>query len=116
MRVVADHVRGEAIAEDVTRALVPRVEVVGVPAVQPVHGAGEILTRCPQQQVVVRSHQAVAEAVHVELAQHAVEQRQEDAAIVVVREERAVEHGAARDVVDAVGQVVAGPPRHGARS
>lgn len=114
MVVVFDDVRGEAVAEDVSAALVPEVEVTCVAAVQPVHPLGEIGLGAAEQQVVVRAHQAVAEALDPELQERPAEQREKHAAIDVVHEQRAVEHREPGDVVDAVREHVSRPPRHGA--
>ena len=107
MVVVADHVRGEAVAEDVPAALVPEVDVMRVTAVEAVHRHRELGLGAREEQVVVRAHQAVADALDPELAEHGTQQLEENPPVVVVREQRHVEDREPRHVVEPVRQQVA---------
>jgi len=71
--VVADRIGGEAVAEKMAMAFVAPVDVVRIAAVEPVHRLREIRLRAAEEQVVVRAHQAVAEALDTKLLERAPE-------------------------------------------
>jgi hypothetical protein len=114
--VVADHIGREPIPEEVPVALVAPVEVVRITAVEAVHRERQVGLRAAEQQVVVGAHQAVTQALDVELAERAPQEPQEDAPIVLVRKERALCDRPPGHVPDPVGEQVSRQSRHRSRS
>jgi hypothetical protein len=114
--VVVDHVGREPIPEEVSVALMASVEVVRVPAVEAVHRERQVGLRAAEHQVVVGAHQAVREAFDVELAERALQQPEEDTAIVVVRKEGALRDRPPGYVPDPVGEQISRQPGHRGRS
>jgi hypothetical protein len=111
--VALDDVRGEPVREETPAPLVALVEVGHVEAVQPVHPAREPLERGLDEQVVVRSHQAIRVTPPLEAVDHPAQEANEELAIVVVDEEAAVARGASGDVVEGAVESVAGDSGHG---
>jgi hypothetical protein len=112
MEVVPEEVGGIPIAEDVTRARMPVVEVARVSAVEPMHRQGQDLSPALDEQVVVRAHEAVRVAGHLESGDDRPEQPEKYAAVVVVSEQRTVRGRPTGDVVEAVREMTARPSRH----
>jgi hypothetical protein len=66
MALVENGARRVALSEHVTVSVVPLVEVMSVAAVEALHHRGQVVGRPLEEQVVVRSHQAVREALDTE--------------------------------------------------
>jgi len=112
--VTADDAVGVAVGEDAAVPSVPLVEGSGVRAVQVAHAGAEVRSRRPDEQVVVRPHQAPAHEVPAVTAYRTGEESHEVAAIVVVDEELAAEDRARGEVEGAAWRL--GPERASHRS
>ena len=116
MIVVFDQVGREPVAEEMTVALVTAVEVIRVAAIEPMHSKREIGLRPAEEQVVVGAHQAIAEAIDVELREHAPKQPQEHSSIAVVRVERALGHSPSGHMPEPIREQVPRQTGHRGRS
>jgi hypothetical protein len=103
--VVDDHACGEAVAEEVSVAVVPVVEAGRVTPVQEVHADRELLPRRLDEEVVVRAHEAEGEDVPAVALDCGEEEQVHRAVVVDVAEEKGVGDGAAVGVVEAVGKL-----------
>jgi len=100
MQVAADKPRVEALLEQVPDAAVPRVELLRVWRIQPLHAFRELLKVSTHEQVKVIRHQAVQEARPLELTGDAPQPEEEAATVAVVVEDLAARDTACGDVVD----------------
>ncbi len=103
------------LPEDVAVPPVAEVEVVGVRTVEAPHQIGERICRAVQEEVVVRPHQAVGEAIQPEADVQPPKQAEKDAAIDVVLEEQPVVHGPGRHMEHPVWEGTPRHSRHGCR-
>jgi hypothetical protein len=85
--VALDHARAEAAAEDVVAEAVALVEPARVGAVQVAHAVGEVRLGCLEDEVVVRSEQAVGVEAPAVAPDHPPKQVEEDLAIAVLEED-----------------------------
>jgi hypothetical protein len=103
--VVDDHPRREAVAEEVSMAVVAFVETGRVAPVHKVHAVRELLPRRLDEEVVVRAHEAEGEDVPAVALDCGEEQQVHRTVVVDVAEEKGVGDGAAVRVVEAVGKL-----------
>ena len=97
---VLDEPGREALAEQVAPALVAAVERLRVDAVQALHSGGEVLELRLDDEVVVVRHQAEDVDSPVVAVDDGREQAQEEAALIVVQEDRRARYSPRCDVVD----------------
>jgi hypothetical protein len=115
MFVALDDPGGEAVAEEVAAALVAAVEALRVDAVQTLHALGEAAELRLDDDVVVVRHQAEDVAAPLVTRDHVGEEAQEEAAFVVVQEDRGTGYSTHRHVVDAgIRELAPRAPRHAA--
>jgi hypothetical protein len=107
-----DHLRPEALAEDMVLAAVPRVEGASVLAVEVAHAVGEVRLRGLDEQVVMVAHEAADVEPPAVSAQHTPEDLDEGAPVVRVAEDRRVVVPFRGDVVVGTGGEVALWPSH----
>ncbi|HVM17069.1 MAG TPA: hypothetical protein VM290_05770 [Gaiellaceae bacterium] len=110
--VVLDEVRPEAALEDVSAAPVPPVEALRVDGVQPLHPGRDVRERRVHDQVDVRGHEAVRDALPAAAVDDVVEQPVEDVAVRLAAEEDLAEPGVDAEVVRRAGELGAWRPRH----
>src|SRR5205085_6398906 len=103
----------EALAEQVAPALVTAVERLRVDAVQALHSGGEVLELRLNDEVVVVRHQAEDVDSPVVAVDDGREQAQEEAALIVVQEDRRARYSPRCDVVDPVRGVLVLRATHG---
>jgi hypothetical protein len=104
MLVVADHRRGEAVAEEVSLAAVATVELLRVDAVHPLHPRrqrGELALR---DEVEVRVQEAPDEDAPAPLRDLAREEREQEEAVAVVADDPGGVHAEDRHVERAPGR------------
>ncbi len=112
-----DHPRPEPLAEDVMLSAVALVESTGVLAVEVAHPVGEVRERGLDEQVVVVPQQAAGVEAPAVAPPDPLQDLDEDAAIPVVLEDRAVVVALRSDVVvGAGGEVAVGASHPGDRS
>ena len=102
-----DLFRPEALAEDVVLAAVALVEGAGVLAVQVAHAVGEVRERRFDHEVVVIAEQAPGVESPAIAAADPPQDLEEDAAVVVVHEDRRVVVPFGADVVVRAGREIA---------
>jgi hypothetical protein len=107
-----DLLRPEALAEDVVFAPVALVEGAGVFAVQVAHSLGEVRERRLEDEVVVVAEQAARVEPPAVAPADAFQDVEEDAAVVVVGEDRRVVVPLGADVVVRAGRDVAARTSH----
>jgi hypothetical protein len=110
--LVAQHVGGEPLAEEVALAPMAAVEAERVDAVQAFHAVRESLLRGFDDEVVVRSHQAMRVDVPAVLSRGCAEQRQEVQAVEVDDEDVSAACAMRGDVEIAVRELASREPRH----
>jgi hypothetical protein len=96
-----DHPRGEAVAEEVARAVVAAVEGLRVDAVQPLEAVREAPELRLHDEVVVVRHQAERVDSPPVTADDVSQEAEEEPALVVVEIDRAARDASRRDVVEA---------------
>jgi len=97
--VVLDDGRGETVAEQVSLAAVPTVELLRVDAVHALHAGRERRERALDDEVQVCVHQAPGEDPPGSLQDLACEQTEQEEALVVVPNDRGGGDAKNRDVV-----------------
>jgi hypothetical protein len=107
-----DHVRPEALAEDVVLAPVTLVERARILSVEVAHPLGQIRERCLDEEVVVVAEQAARVKAPAVVAAHAPQDLQKDGAVPVVEEDRRVVVPFRPDVVEGAGLEVTKRPAH----
>ncbi len=107
-----DHLRPEALAEDMVLAAVPRVEDAGVLAVEVAHAVGQVRLRGLDEQVVVVAHEAANVEPPAVPAQDTAEDLDEGGPVVRVEEDRRIVVPFGGDVVVGAGGEVALWPSH----
>jgi hypothetical protein len=99
-----DHARREAVSNEVSETAVSLVEALRVDAVQPFHPSREVGAARFEDEMEVRGHQAERVHLPVEAGDAAMEEREEEAAVFVVAEERDAAGATCNDVEEAVGE------------
>jgi hypothetical protein len=112
--VALDDTCAEAAAENVVTEAVPLVEPARVRAVQVTHPVGEVRLRGLEDEVVVRSEQAVGVEAPVVAVDHAPKEVEEDAAIAVLEEDERAPVPDRGDVVVRTGLEMATRAAHAA--
>ena len=99
-----DHAGREAVGDEVPETAVSLVEPLCVDTVEALHPFGEVEAARFEDEVEVRCHQA--EGVHfpVKAGDATAEEREEEAAVLVVAEERDAAGATRDDVEEAVGE------------
>jgi hypothetical protein len=110
---VMDHPRGEALGQEGASPPVTGVVFARVMAVEPVEGAGELARRSLDDDVVVRSHDAVGMKRQAGPSHSSSEVDHEEQPIAVVAEEHRLPDRLSRDVEEAGRQVAAADSSHG---
>jgi hypothetical protein len=113
--VALDHPRGEAVAEEVARAVVAAVEGLCIDAVQALDAVGQTPELGFHDEVVVVRHQAERVDAPVVTANDVGQKGEEVPALVVVEIDRRARHASRRDVVDAFRRKLAPRFPHGRR-
>ena len=104
--------RLEAALEDMTRALVPPVEMLGIPLVQAMHPSGKGWKSGLQQEMVVVAHQAIGVEEPRLIGDDRGEDVQEKTAIGGVSIDRCSFMAPAGDVVERAWELQAKRSRH----
>ena len=107
-----DHLRPEALAENVVLASMAFVERACVLSVQVAHPVGEVRERRLDQEVVVVAEQAACVKTPAVVAADAPQDLQEDCAVPVVEEDRRVVVPFRPDVVERARLEVTKRPAH----
>jgi len=100
----------------VAGSAVSLVEALCVEAIEALHPAGEERACGLDDEVVVRAHQAEGVGTPVAAVDHAGEEAEERAAVVVVLVRERAGDGTCGDVVDPVGEVASQLSRHRRRA
>lgn len=116
MALALDQDGGEPALQDVARALVARVEALGVGGVQALHAPRQVRPGRLDDQVVVVRHEAVGEAPPPARPDDLTEAMEEEAAVVVVEEDLLPRVAPGGDVIQRAGELDAQRPGHGRKA
>jgi hypothetical protein len=110
--LVADDPGGETLGEERSASSVADIVLAGVSAVRDVKGTGQVFGASIDDRVVMRSHEAVGVEPEPRARNCRLQQRDEQAAVVVGAEEHRLVHGARRDVEEPIRERRAKHPGH----